>query len=266
VVIYLILALVLVLSLAPTLWVVLSSFKTGNQIFSGDGVLPDPFTVQGYVDAFTQVKLHEYALNTLIYACGGTAGAVVIGFLAAYPLARYSFRGKGLLVALFSLALAVPLVALATPEFFIMRQLGLFDSRPGMVLFYAALMFPLSFVILRSSLLSLPPALEEAALMDGAGYYRVLWSIVVPLARPAIATVSVVSFVLIWNEFFFANLLTISRENQNVQLALAGFKSQFGFNVTGAISGATIVLLVPVVAYLLLQKQVIAGLTAGAVK
>ena len=87
-----------------------------------------------------------------------------------------------------------------------------------------------------------------------------------PVSRPAIATAAVVAFVKIWNEFFFVNLLTVSTENQNVQVAMAGFKSQFGFNITGALAAATIVMLVPIAVFLILQRQVIAGLTSGAVK
>ncbi|SDE02140.1 carbohydrate ABC transporter permease [Glycomyces harbinensis] len=257
---------VALLALAPTAWVMLSSFKTGTQIFSGEGVWPAPFTVQGFIDVFTQIRLHEYLLNTLLYAGPGSLGALTAAFLAAYPLARYTFLGRNALVALFSLALALPLVGLATPVFFVVRELGMFDSRLGMVIFYSALQFPFTFVVLRAFLVSTPPELEEAAMIDGAGYFTTLFRVVLPLARPALATVAVVAFVNIWNEFFFANLLLISQENQNVQLALAGFKSQFGFNVTAAVTGATIVMLVPIVIFLILQRQVISGLTAGAVK
>ncbi|WP_165367548.1 carbohydrate ABC transporter permease [Phytoactinopolyspora endophytica] len=266
VLIYGFLGAVTLLALTPTVWVMLSSFKTGNQIFTGQGFWPSPFTVQGFVDAFTQIHLHEYLLNTLIYAGFGTLGALVAAFLAAYPLARFAFVGRNALVALFSLALALPLVGLATPVFFVVRELGLFDSRLGMVIFYSALQFPFTFIVLRAFLVSTPPELEEAAMMDGAGYFTTLFRVVLPLARPALATVAVVAFVNIWNEFFFANLLLVSQENQNVQLALAGFKSQFGFNVTGAVAGATVVMLVPICLFLVLQRQVISGLTAGAVK
>jgi len=263
---YAFLAVVTLLSLLPTLWVMLSSFKTGPQIYSGKRFFPFPATFQGYIDAFTEIHLHTYVLNTLLYAGGGTIGAVAVAFLAAYPLARYAFLGKNSLVAMFSLALAIPLVGLATPVFFVVRELGIFDSRIGLVIFYSALEFPFSFIVLRSFLLSLPPEIEEAALIDGAGYFTTLRQIILPLSRPAIATVCVVSFVKIWNEFFFANLLTVTQSNQNVQLAMAGFKSQFGFNITGAMAGATIVMLVPITLFLILQRQVIAGLTAGAVK
>jgi raffinose/stachyose/melibiose transport system permease protein len=254
------------LSLLPTVWVMVSSFKTAAQINSGEGFWPAPLTLQGYVDAFTQIHLQEYILNSLIYAVGGTAGALIVAFLAAYPLARFHFLGKGFLNATFALALAIPLVGLATPVFFIIRELGLFDSKVGLVILYAALQFPFTFVVLRSFLQTIPPELEEAAIMDGAGYFTLLRRVILPLSRPAIATVSVVAFVQIWNEFFFANLLTVSSENQNVQLALAAFKSQFGFNITGALAGATIIMLVPIALFLILQRQVIEGLTAGAVK
>ncbi|MCJ9669936.1 MULTISPECIES: carbohydrate ABC transporter permease [unclassified Neorhizobium] len=264
--IYSTLALTSMAALGPTLWVMLSSFKTTPQIFSGSGLLPAPVTGQGYIDAFTQIRLHEYLLNTFIYATGGTIGALSLAVLTAYPLARYKFRGRNQLVAIISLALALPVVGLAVPEFFIMRALGLFDTKIGMVIFFSAQLFPLSFVILRSFLLSLPTDLEEAALIDGAGYFRIVFHIVIPLCRPALATAAVVAFVIIWNDFFFANLLTASQENQSVQVALAGFKSQFRFNVTGALAGATIVMLVPIAVFLGLQRHVIAGLTAGSSK
>ena len=263
---YGILAVVTVLALGPTLWVMLSSFKTSGQIFSGSGLMPAPFTLEGYGDAFSQVDLGRYLVNTLLYAVGGSFGALAAGLLAAYPLARYRFLGSNALVAAFSIALAIPVVGLATPEFFVVRKLGMFDSQIGLVVFYAALFFPLSFVILRAFLVSLPPELEEAAIIDGAGYFTIVSRIVLPLARPALATVAVVVFVGIWNEFFFANLLTASAENQNVQLALASFRSQFTFNVSAMLAGATIVMLVPIGLFLMLQRQVIAGLTAGSVK
>lgn len=263
---YGLLAVLTLIALVPTGWVMLSSFKTGAQIYSGSNLVPHPFTVQGYRDTFAQIHLQRYIFNTLLYAVGGTLGALATALLAAYPTARFRFPFRNSLAALFSLALAVPVVGLATPEFFVVRKLGLFDTKVGLILFYSALFFPLSFVILRALLLTLPVDVEEAAMVDGAGYFTILRRIVIPLARPGLATVAVVVFIGIWNEFFFANLLTASQDNQNVQLALASFRSAFGFNVTGALAGATLVMLVPITAFLILQRQVISGLAAGATK
>jgi ABC-type glycerol-3-phosphate transport system permease component len=263
---YALLMLLALVALLPTVWVMVSSFKPGSQIYSGTSLEPHGFTVQGYHDAFAQIHLQSYLLNTLLYATFGTLGALSTALLAAYPIARYRFTFRNGLAASFGLALAVPVVGLATPEFFIVRKLGLFDTKVGLILFYSALFFPLSFVILRAFLLSLPTDVEEAARVEGAGYFTILRRIVVPLARPGLATVAVIVFIGIWNDFFFANLLTASPGNENVQLALSGFRSAFGFNVTGALAGATLVMLVPIAAFLILQRQVIAGLTAGATK
>jgi raffinose/stachyose/melibiose transport system permease protein len=263
---YGLLAFAALVALVPTAWVMVSSFKTGAQIYSGSSVVPHPFTADGYRDTFAQIHLQRFVLNSLLYACGGTLGALATALLAAYPIARFRFPFRNGLAAAFSLALAIPVVGLATPEFFIVRKLGLFDTKIGLILFYSALFFPLSFVILRAFLLSLPVEVEEAAMVEGAGYFTILRRIVIPLARPGLATVAVVVFIGIWNEFFFANLLTASVGNQNVQLALASFRSAFGFNVTGMLAGATLVMLVPIAAFLVLQRQVIAGLTAGVAK
>jgi raffinose/stachyose/melibiose transport system permease protein len=261
---YGVLLLVVCAALGPTLWVVLSSFKTGPQILSPTGaVLPRPFTLDGYRDVFVTIHVQQYLLNTATYAVGGTLGATFCGFLSAYPTARLRFPFRSLLTVLFSVALAVPIIGMIVPEFFIMRDLGLFDSRVGLVIFYSAMFFPLSFVIQRAFLASLPYEIEEAAIVDGAGYFTLVRTVVAPLAVPGLATVASLVFIFIWNEYFFAQLLTISFDNWNIQLALAQFRSTFEYDVTGALAGATLAILVPVTLFLLLQRYVIAGLTAG---
>jgi raffinose/stachyose/melibiose transport system permease protein len=262
---YGILAIALIGALGPTLWVIASSFKTLPQVYSGSNLFyPHPATIQAYRDALQPpVQLHHYLFNTFIYAAGGTIGAVTTGLLAAYPTARLRFPFRNVFVVAFSLALAVPVIGLIVPEFFIMEKLHLFDQKIGLVLFYSAIFFPISFVIQRAFLVSLPYELDEAGIVDGAGYFTILTRIIAPLAVPGLATVAVVVFIWIWNEYFFANLLTISFHNWNIQLALAQFKQQFHYNVPGALAGATLSMLVPITAFLLLQRYVVAGLTAG---
>ena len=163
----------------------------------------------------------------------------------------------------FTVALAVPIVGMIVPEFFIVRDLGLFDTKLGLVLFYSAMFFPLSFVIQRAFLASLPFELEEAAMMDGAGYFRIISRIVAPLAVPGLATVAVLVFIFIWNEYFFAQLLTVSFGNLNIQVTLAEFRSAFQRDTTAQLAGTTIAMLVPIGAFIALQRYVISGLTAG---
>jgi ABC-type glycerol-3-phosphate transport system permease component len=260
---YGLLAFVTVAALAPVLWVMVSSFKTNTQILSNGSLLPEPTTLDGYRNVFSEVDLQRALLNTFIYAAGGTLGAVTTGFLAAYPTARLRFPGRRFLTVAFSVALAIPIVGLIVPEFFIARYLGLFDTRVGLVLFYSAMFFPLSFVIQRAFLASLPYEIEEAAIVDGARYFTILTRIVVPLAVPGLATVAVLVFIFIWNEFFFAQLLTISFDNLNIQVTLAQFRSAFQRDTAAQLAGTTIAMAVPIAAFLALQRYVIAGLTAG---
>jgi raffinose/stachyose/melibiose transport system permease protein len=257
------LAFVTLAALGPVLWVMVSSLKTNPQILSNGGLLPHPITSSGYQNVFSEVHLQTALVNTLIYALGGTIGAVATGFLAAYPTSRLPFPGRHFLTVVFSVALAVPIVGLIVPEFFIVRDLGLFDTKLGLILFYSAMFFPLSFVIQRAFLVSLPYEIEEAAMIDGAGYFTILRRIVAPLALPGLVTVGVLVFIFIWNEFFFAQLLTISFDNLNIQVTLAQFRSAFQRDTTAQLAGTTIAMLVPITAFLSLQRYVIAGLTAG---
>ena len=261
---YTVLVALIIAALGPMLWVWVSSFKTQPQLLSPHGsVLPDPLTFHGYSDVFVQVHLYRYLLNTFIYAGGGTIGALAAGLLAAYPTARLRFPFRHVFTVAFSVALAIPIIGLIVPEYFIMKDFGLLDTKFGLTLFYAAMFFPLSFVIQRAFLVSLPYEIEEAAIVDGAGYFTILRRIILPIARPGLVTVGVLVFIFIWNEFFFAQLLTLSLGNLNIQLALAQFVTTFERNYAGALAGATLAMIVPISAFLFLQRYVIAGLTAG---
>ncbi|HVO55059.1 MAG TPA: carbohydrate ABC transporter permease [Solirubrobacterales bacterium] len=252
--------------LGPILWVVLSSFKTQGQIYGGGSFLPNPVSFDGYRALFTEIDILRYYLNTLLYAGLGTLGALASALLAAYPAARMEFPFRRSLTALFTLGLAIPITGLIVPEFVIMRELGLYDSLPGMIVFYSAMWFPLAFVILRAYLSGLPPSLEEAAALDGAGYFQLIWRIIIPLARPGLATAGVLVFINVWNDFLFNLLLAPSPEHQNVQVSLALFRGHFTTDISAILAGTTLMMIVPVICFLFLQRQVIAGLTTGAAR
>jgi raffinose/stachyose/melibiose transport system permease protein len=259
----LLLAVVGLACLGPVVWVVSSSFKTQAQVYGG-GLLPTPFSLDGYKALFTEVDILRFLVNTALYAIGGTVGALTIALLAAYPAARMRFPFRHSLAALFSLGLAIPITGLIVPEFVIMRDIGLFNTQLGMIVFYSAMWFPLAFVILRAFLSGLPPSIEEAAAIDGAGYFQLLRRVVLPLARPGLATAGVLVFINIWNDFLFNLLLAPSSEHQNVQVGLALFRGQFRTDVVAILAGTTVMMVIPVITFIVLQRQVIAGLTAGA--
>jgi raffinose/stachyose/melibiose transport system permease protein len=153
--VYVVLIALAVVALGPTVWVVLASFSTMDQIYSGT-VIPRELSLDGYETLFANANLVTAFGNTLLYATMGTFGALASGFLAAYPTVRMSFPGRTGVVYLFSAALAVPILALLVPEYFVLSRLGLYDSKLGMIIFYSALFFPLAFVILRAYLSRMP--------------------------------------------------------------------------------------------------------------
>ena len=263
---YVILALFTIFTTLPPLWLILSSFKTNNEILTSSLALPSGFNTSGYVASFAEAQLHRFFLNTVIVSTSTVVLLLLVATLAAYPLARFEFPLRRPLTLLFSLGILIPGITLVVPEVIIIRRLGLYDTRLALILMYTAIFFPISFLVLRSFLLSLPKELEEAARIDGAGYFRTLFQVILPLSVPGLATVAVILFIWTWNEFFYAFILTGSEATRTMQIAMRFFISQFDFNYPGLFAAVTVAMIPPVIAYVLFQEQVVSGLTAGAVK
>jgi raffinose/stachyose/melibiose transport system permease protein len=252
--------------LLPVMWLVLASFKTNAEILSASGFFPEQFRLQGYRDALTQVALGRFFLNSFIVSTSSTILTILIASMAAYPLSRFKFPFRDTLSLIFSLGIVVPVTSLIVPEVLIIRWLGLTDTKVGLILLYTALFFPLSFVILRAFFMSIPYQIEEAAIIDGASYWTLLFRLIMPLSVPGISTVGVLVFIFTWNEFLYALLLISSQENRTVQIAIRFFTSTFDFNLPGMYAAITMVMIVPITVFLLLQERVVSGLTAGATK
>lgn len=263
---YSILAALTVFIALPPFWLVISSFKTNNEILTASLALPKGLNLSGYVASITEAKLHLFFLNTVIVSGSTVVLLLAIATMAAYPLARYDFPFKRFLTLTFSLGILIPGITLVVPEVIIIRRLGLYQTKLGLIVMYTAIFFPISFLVLRSFFLSLPTELEEAAIIDGAGYFRTLLQVILPLSVPGLATVAVIIFIWSWNEFFYAFILTGSESSRTMQVAIRFFISQFDFNYSGLFAGVTVAMIPPVIAFVLFQEQVVSGLTAGAVK
>lgn len=263
---YLILAWFTVATMTPIVWLIASSFKTNAQILSASGFFPSEINWQGYVDAFTTTNLPLYFFNSFVVSASATLLVLAVATMAAYPLARFDVPAGGFLTTVFSLGIVVPVTSLLVPETIVMRTLGLYDSRIGLIVLYAALYFSISFLVLRAYFLSLPREIEEAAMVDGAGYWTILTRVVLPLSGPGLSTVAVIVFIFTWNEFLYALLVLTSADKRTVQIAIKFFTSQFDFNLPGMFATITLVMIVPIAVFLVMQERVIEGLTAGATK
>jgi len=257
---------IFVISLGPLLWVFISSFKSNTEILSSALTLPTKWSLKNYAMAFKLAPIANFYGNSVIVAVSTTILNVVALSMSSYVLARFAFRLRGFLKNLFGMALLIPAAAIMQPLYLNMKTLGFYDTLLGLVVCYAAFSLPVTMYIMMSYYLTIPKELEEAALIDGAGFNQTFWKIIFPLAKPAMATSGVLAFIGAWNEFQIAMILTSSTSKRTLPIALLYFKSQFASDY-GAMFAATMVVVIPsIVVFILMQKQVVSGLVAGAVK
>lgn len=257
---------VLIISLGPLLWVLVSSFKTNREILSGGLGLPTTWSFKNYTSALTIAPIPLFYKNSIIVAIFGTVGNVFLLSMAAYVLARFKWRFNNFFILMFSLGLLIPGAALLQPLYQTMTTARLNDTLAGLVIIYMAFGLPSTVYIMRSYFTTIPKEMEESAYMDGAGFFRTFVQIILPIAKPALGTAAILQFLLCWNEFQFALTLTSSNTKRTLPIALYYFKSQFASNY-GAMFAATILVVIPsIVVYVVLQEQVVSGLAGGAVK
>ena len=254
------------ISIGPLIWIVMSSFKSNREILSSAFALPTSFSFSGYTAALDIAPIFKFYGNSIIVSVVSTLLNVVVVSMAAYVLARFKFRGNTFITLLLSVSLLIPTAALLMPIYKIMTAIGLFDTRLGLILVYAALGLPTSLFIFKSYFQSIPKELEEAAYIDGAGFFRTFFVIVFPLAKPGLATGAILQFLTSWNEFMFALILTKSSDVRTLPLALNYFTSQFSFNYTAMFAALTMVILPSIIIYILLQEQITSSMVDGAVK
>lgn len=260
------LAFITLISVGPLVWIVMSSFKTNQEILQSAFALPSRIGLDGYAAALSMSPIFRYYGNSLLIAGLSTALGVLVVAMAAYVIVRVPFRGSKALMMLFSSSLLVPVAALLMPIYIILTKIGLYDTKAGLTIVYAALGLPTSLFILRAHFQGVPKELEEAAFVDGGGFLRIFFSIVLPVVKPGLAAAAVMQFLTSWNEFMFALILTKSNDNRTIPLALSYFTSQFTFNYTAMFAALVMVVLPSILIYVLLQEQITDSLVAGSVK
>ena len=263
---YLFMAFIIVISVFPFLWVLLSSFKTQYQIMSDPLSMPEVWEPTAYVRALEATPIALFYRNSIIVAAVSTVLTLLIVGMSAYVTARYSFRGQSFVVMLFSSCLLVPSISLSYPVFRTIRVMGLYDTLAALILVNVAFGLPVTFLIMRSYFAGIPRELSESAAIDGAGFARIFAWIIVPMARPAFAAAGTFQFMWVWNEFYFSMLLTSSDESRTLPLSLNYFMAQFSADYPAMFAAVIMVVTPTILVYSLMQKQVINGLTAGAVK
>lgn len=254
--------------LLPILWIVLLSFQPSDRILSAPWSL-DGLTLDNYAQAMETLPLVRMYANTIFVAVVSVTVGAVISFMSAFALTRMVFRHRRIQSTLrfYLLAgLAVPVYVLLFPIYRIVLELNLFGTWASLILPYIAVTIPFNTLLLTGFLREFPGELEEAAIMDGAGLLRLCTSVVLPVMKPVLATIFIFNIVYVFNEFPFVSILINNPDMATVSLAVSKFQGQYSVNYGGMMAAATLVLIPQVLIYMVFQKQVIAGLTAGAVK
>ena len=258
---------VVAITLFPVLWVLSSSLKTLPEIYRYPPTwLPETPQFVNYLKVFTLTSLSRYFINSILVSLFTTAGVVLVAMLAGYGFSRFLFKGKQALMLILIGTQMIPGVTNSITVYLIIRELGLLDTLPALMLIYAAVNIPLSVWLLKTYFDTVPLSLDEAAAMDGCSRLRILFSIIVPVSLPGLAATALFSFIACWNEFYLALVLCSSVRSSTMPIGLFMFQSSYDikWNLLGA---ASIVAMLPVIVlFIAFQEQFVAGLTKGAVK
>lgn len=254
------------ISIGPLLWAFLSSFKTYSEINSSAISLPKQFNFDNYKAAFKYAPILKYFLNSVIIVGCSVLVTVIIVSMCAYVTSRFEFKLKPLVILLISASLMLPAQAISQPLFTVMRALNIFDTKQGLIVVYSAMGIPMSFFVMTSYYKTISPALEESAHMDGAGFLRTFVLIILPLAKPGLVTIALLMFINTWNEFYFALMLTSGDTARTIPIALNYYMGTFANNYSALFAAVVITVLPTILVFIVLQKQVMESLTAGAVK
>ena len=256
-----------VYTLFPLIWLVVSSLKTNFEFLAGSPFsLPAVPQWQNYVNALAVAGLGRMLLNSVFVGVAATAVNVIIASMGAYCISRFRFSGRENIFTLFTAGILVPLNALMVPYFIIINKLGLYNTYGGMILLYCAIGIPMSTFLIRGLMDSVPMELEEAAYIDGCGFFGRFFYLILPLSRTGIVTAATFEFLTCWNEFVFANLIVSSEKLRTVQVGIRYFTNQFSTDYVSMYAAIVISIIPSILGYIIFQEQIIAGMTSGAVK
>ena len=263
----------------PALWIILTSVRDRIEIDAHPPVwIPHAFSLDSYKIMFGmptpdmafglggQIPVMQYARNSIVIALVGTTVSIVIGTWVGYAFSRFSFRGKNALFLGFMLGRAIPGIALSLPLFVLFARAGLSDTIQGMIFIYVALNIPFTAWLMDGFFRAIPEELDDAARIDGCSYWGAFWRVALPLALPGAAAAAIFAFLTCWNEFALASVITRTPKSRTFPPALFEFTGQFVSDWRGMTAMAVLMLIPAVVFVAVIQRQLMEGLTSGAMK
>jgi len=264
---YAILILMVLFVLFPLAWIISTSFKPSAEILSiPPRWFPNEFTLEHYKSVLFNSSIPLYFLNSIMVGLISTLISLLLGGAAGYGFARFSFQGNKPFSLFMLFSQMLPLTVLMIPMYFVLAKLGMLDSIIGLSISHLIISMPLVTWMSRSYFMSIPKELEEAAMVDGCSHLGALFKVTLPLAAPGLAATGIYAFIISWNEFVLASILTTSESARTLPVGLTEFSSMFDVDWGSTMAASALVTLPVIVVFLWLQKYFIQGLSQGSVK
>lgn len=252
----------------PLLWSILTSFKTSTEFYENPWQLPGSLHIENYINAIGKANMGDYFLNSVFVTILGLAISLTFSVASSYVLARYEFKFRKVIRQIYIVGLFLPPVFGLVPLFMLLKKIGLYDSLIGLSMVYAFTSLPYTIFILSSFFTSIPKEYEEAAIIDGCSYPSMLLRIMVPIAKPAILTVSIFNFMAFWNEYMYSLTYITTETKRTLPIGLINLMEVQRYATDwGALFAGLVVVMVPtILVYAILQKYITNGLSVGGLK
>lgn len=265
-IIFVALLVITTMSLVPFLWVIANAFKDNTEIFGSASLLPEQWKVENFKAAWMGGQFGVYFLNTVIVALATTAISVAVAAPAGYAFAKTQLRHASALFYLYLFGITLPIESIIVPLFYQIKDMGLVNNLWGLILALVGTGVPFGVYLMRSFFRDLPDALAEAARIDGATEWGIFFRIMMPLAKPGLLALGVFSFLSAWNEFFLSILLLLNDDSRTIPIGLVQFRQQNMSDYGALFAAITLAIIPSILIYIVLQRQFISGLAAGATK
>jgi raffinose/stachyose/melibiose transport system permease protein len=253
-------------TLYPLYWLIISAFKSNQEFFNRPYAWPQNFQFDNIVRAWDLGNMGQAMLNSTIVTFASVVLTIVLGTLAAYALGRFQFKLNGVVKGIFLLGMLIPIHSTLVPLFIFMNKVGMLDTYWSLILPYTAFELPIAIFLGMAYLASIPREVEEAAMIDGNGWWGVFGRIIFPLCLPVISTVTILAFLRFWNDFSFALVFINSQALKTLPLSLSLFSDGFGTDYSLTMGAMFIAVIPTIVIYLIFQEQIMKGMVAGSVK
>lgn len=260
-----VLSLLAILILYPLFWIIMSSFKDYNGIFKDVWGLPEQWLVENYMTAWEK-GISNYFINSLIVSIGTICGVVLLTTFAAFGICQMKSRFADLCFLLIIGGLLLSPQVCLLPLYMLLKNLGIKDTYFALILPYIAFRIPVSVMLIRSFFISIPSDLQESAIIDGANFFDIYRKIYLPLSKPIVSTVVIMTAYYAWNEFMFATMFIDSSSKQTIPVGLMVFSDGLMTNWGVVMAGMVIACLPITILFIIMQKSFIRGITAGSVK